>query len=219
MVLIGLAGSAGVARAQNPPETIEYYATDALGSVRVVFTPAGQVVGRSDYLPFGDTLNQSGARPKQRFTGQERDGDAGWASGGRMPRWLLYGLFCVVGGVLVAAAGLWWAGEYPDTNGAEIVSKWGGLILAGVVLVWDAVRIPHCQAQAKAFWATVALCIFGHLLVLALWMSSVASWRAVWWALVIPAEALVIRAIVRRFGVRAPGVDGASGSPRETSPD
>jgi hypothetical protein len=30
IVLVGLAGSAGVARAQNPPETIEYYATDAL---------------------------------------------------------------------------------------------------------------------------------------------------------------------------------------------
>jgi RHS repeat-associated protein len=77
IVLIGLAGSAGVARAQNPPETIEYYATDALGSVRVVFTPTGQVIGRSDYLPFGDTLNQSGALPRQRFTGQERDGEAG----------------------------------------------------------------------------------------------------------------------------------------------
>jgi RHS repeat-associated protein len=42
-----------------------------------VFTPTGQVIGRSDYLPFGDTLNQSGALPKQRFTGQERDGEAG----------------------------------------------------------------------------------------------------------------------------------------------
>jgi RHS repeat-associated protein len=37
----------------------------------------GQVIDRSDYLPFGDTLNQSGALPKQRFTGQERDGEAG----------------------------------------------------------------------------------------------------------------------------------------------
>jgi RHS repeat-associated protein len=77
VMVAGLVGSAAVAWAQNPPETIEYYATDALGSVRVVFTPTGQVVGRSDYLPFGDTLNQSGALPRQRFTGQERDGEAG----------------------------------------------------------------------------------------------------------------------------------------------
>jgi RHS repeat-associated protein len=45
--------------------------------VRVVFTPTGEVLGRSDYLPFGETLNQSGTLPRQRFTGQERDGEAG----------------------------------------------------------------------------------------------------------------------------------------------
>ena len=45
--------------------------------MRIVFTPLGQVLGRSDYLPFGETLNQSGALPRQRFTGQERDGEAG----------------------------------------------------------------------------------------------------------------------------------------------
>ncbi len=77
VLLVGLTGAAGVAQAQPPPETIEYYATDALGSVRVVFTPTGQVLGRSDYLPFGETLNQSGALPRQRFTGQERDDEAG----------------------------------------------------------------------------------------------------------------------------------------------
>ena len=48
-----------------------------MGSVRVVFTPTGQVIGRSDYLPFGDTQEQSGMLPRQRFTGQERDGEAG----------------------------------------------------------------------------------------------------------------------------------------------
>jgi len=136
-----------------------------------------------------------------------------------MLRWLLYGLICVVGGVLVAAAGLWWAGEYPNSNGAEIVSKWGGLILAGVVLVWDAAGIPHRQAQARAFRATLALCIFGHLLVLGSVMWAVASWRPVWWALVVPAESLVIRAILRRFRVRAPGGHGVHGSPGGTSPD
>jgi RHS repeat-associated protein len=77
VLVFGLAGSAAVAHAQNPPETIEYYATDALGSVRIVFTATGQVIGRSDYLPFGDTKEQSGMLPRQRFTGQERDGVAG----------------------------------------------------------------------------------------------------------------------------------------------
>lgn len=77
VLLVGLAGAPSVVRAQAPPEAIEYYATDALGSVRVVFDANGLVLGRSAYLPFGETLNQSGALPKQRFTGQERDGEAG----------------------------------------------------------------------------------------------------------------------------------------------
>jgi RHS repeat-associated protein len=83
LVVIGLALAgagvldAGVVSAQNPPETVEYYATDALGSVRIVFTPSGQVIGRSAYLPFGETRDQSGSLPRQRFTGQERDGEAG----------------------------------------------------------------------------------------------------------------------------------------------
>jgi RHS repeat-associated protein len=76
-LLVAGALDASVVSAQNPPEAVEYYATDALGSVRIVFTPSGQVIGRSSYLPFGDTLNQSGALPHQRFTGQERDGEAG----------------------------------------------------------------------------------------------------------------------------------------------
>jgi|WetSurMetagenome_2_1015567.scaffolds.fasta_scaffold42444_2 RHS repeat-associated protein len=73
----GIVGCGASALAQAPPEIIEYYATDALGSVRVVYHGTGQVLGRSDYLPFGETLNQSGALPRQRFTGQERDGEAG----------------------------------------------------------------------------------------------------------------------------------------------
>jgi RHS repeat-associated protein len=73
-----LCAAATSAHAQNPPEAIEYYATDALGSVRVVYNSTGQVLGRSAYLPFGETLDQNGALPRQRFTGQERDGEAGF---------------------------------------------------------------------------------------------------------------------------------------------
>ena len=77
---VGLTAAPRVVHAQTPPETIEYYATDALeGWIRTgsVFTPTGQVIGRSDYLPFGDTQEQSGTLPRQRFTGQDRDGLAG----------------------------------------------------------------------------------------------------------------------------------------------
>jgi RHS repeat-associated protein len=77
VLVSALGATATLAQAQAPPEAVEYYATDALGSVRVVYNSTGQVLGRSDYLPFGETLNQSGALPRQRFTGQERDGEAG----------------------------------------------------------------------------------------------------------------------------------------------
>jgi hypothetical protein len=110
---------------------------------------------------------------------------------------------------MVAAAGLWWAAEYPNAKGTEVVSRWGGLILAGLVVFWDAARMPHRRAQARAFWATLAVCMMGHLLLLGSLMWSVASWRVVWWAFVIPAEALLIRAIVRRFGTGPAGGDGS----------
>lgn len=70
LALLSLAAVAPAASAQNAPQEIEQHATDAPGTVRLVFTPTGQVLGRSDYLPFGETLNQNGTLPRQRFTGQ-----------------------------------------------------------------------------------------------------------------------------------------------------
>src|SRR4029079_5143695 len=57
-------------------EAVEYYGTDALGAIRVVLDQSGGVVGRSDYMPFGEEVFAPGPMPRQRFTGQERDGDA-----------------------------------------------------------------------------------------------------------------------------------------------
>lgn len=53
----GLVGCAGLvvlvtsAAAKTPPaETVEYYALDAVGSVRVVFDASGNILGRMDYI-------------------------------------------------------------------------------------------------------------------------------------------------------------------------
>jgi RHS repeat-associated protein len=65
----------GVAPA-NAQEVVEYYGTDALGSIRVVFATDGTVKARSDYLPFGEEwqpATNGGPLPMQRFTGQQRD--------------------------------------------------------------------------------------------------------------------------------------------------
>ncbi len=37
-------------------EQVEYYGTDAIGSVRIVFDASGTVTGRMDYGPFGEAL-------------------------------------------------------------------------------------------------------------------------------------------------------------------
>ncbi len=59
--------------------TFEYYALDALGSVRVVFDAAGAVKARADYEPFGAPIATSttGPLPREQFTGQQRDGEVG----------------------------------------------------------------------------------------------------------------------------------------------
>lgn len=67
----------GMASAAYAQEVVEYYGTDNLGSIRVVFNATGTIVSRADYLPFGEELSASGPMPAERFTGQARDGEAG----------------------------------------------------------------------------------------------------------------------------------------------
>jgi RHS repeat-associated protein len=56
-----------------------YYLTDHLGSVRVTLTEAGNVDSWSDYYPFGKEARGSSTanRPKEQFTGKERDTEIG----------------------------------------------------------------------------------------------------------------------------------------------
>ena len=58
-------------------ETVDYYALDALGSVRVVFDAAGNVSGRMDYGPFGESLSAATGLPSRAYAGLFRDGEAG----------------------------------------------------------------------------------------------------------------------------------------------
>lgn len=67
-----------VARAQT--DTTEYYTTDAIGSVRVIFDAAGTVKARMDYGPFGQQLAPAQGMPRERFGGQETDGESDQAN-------------------------------------------------------------------------------------------------------------------------------------------
>jgi RHS repeat-associated protein len=77
--------------ADDPPGSPSrtYVTPDHLGSTRVTTDKAGVVLGRHDYLPFGEELSVNGRTAalqygaadgiKQRFTGKERDGVSGVA--------------------------------------------------------------------------------------------------------------------------------------------
>jgi RHS repeat-associated protein len=61
----------------QPPDVVEYYHADALGSVRAVTDASGAVVRTFDYRPFGEGENPAAGVASQRFTGKERDRESG----------------------------------------------------------------------------------------------------------------------------------------------
>jgi RHS repeat-associated protein len=67
----------GVAFAQAQ-DTVIYYHTDAIGSVRMITDQNGQVVSRYDYLPFGEPWQQGSNPDVRQFAGKERDADTGF---------------------------------------------------------------------------------------------------------------------------------------------
>jgi RHS repeat-associated protein len=54
-------------------EVIEYYGIDAIGSPRIVFDSAGNVVAPQDYLPFGMEMLPGTALPPETFGGDTAD--------------------------------------------------------------------------------------------------------------------------------------------------
>ncbi len=67
------------ALAQTPTQVVEYYHTDALGSVRAVTKQVNgqwQVVARHDFMPFGEEVAAPiPPQDKRLFTGKERDAE------------------------------------------------------------------------------------------------------------------------------------------------
>jgi RHS repeat-associated protein len=76
LVLVTLLIWPAVASAQQV-ETVEYYASDALGSIRVIYDANGNVIGRQDYMPFGTPVLNGTSMPAQGYGGQERDSETG----------------------------------------------------------------------------------------------------------------------------------------------
>jgi RHS repeat-associated protein len=73
VILFGFAAAPAAAQS----EEIEYYALDALKSVRVVFNASGVQQRRMDYGPFGENLRAADKLPQQQFAQLERDAESG----------------------------------------------------------------------------------------------------------------------------------------------
>jgi RHS repeat-associated protein len=68
----------GIAAAQTPAQdTVIYYHTDAIGSVRMITDASGQVIARYDYLPFGEAWTPPPESDVRQFAGKERDAETG----------------------------------------------------------------------------------------------------------------------------------------------
>ena len=96
MLVAGLASS--VAGAQT--ETVRYYHSDAIGSVRMVTDEAGQVIQRYDYWPFGVPTEMPVVAESRRFAGKERDADTRFDYFGARDYQSLLGRFNTVDPVL-----------------------------------------------------------------------------------------------------------------------
>jgi RHS repeat-associated protein len=57
-------------------ETVEYYETDAVGSIRITYEANGYIVSRQDYAPFGMPLLPGTALPPEGFVGNVTDGES-----------------------------------------------------------------------------------------------------------------------------------------------
>ncbi|MEO8680091.1 MAG: RHS repeat-associated core domain-containing protein [Vicinamibacterales bacterium] len=76
-LVIGVLMAPAAARAQS--DEVIYYHTDAIGSVRMITDATGAVVGRYDYLPFGELWPTTPALPPdvRQYAGKERDAETG----------------------------------------------------------------------------------------------------------------------------------------------
>jgi RHS repeat-associated protein len=129
-----------VARAQDE---VVYYHIDAIGSVRATTDAAGAVIGRYDYLPFGEPWAPPSSADVMRFVGKERDAETDLDYFGARYYRDVSGRFTTVDPVLNVEAALadpqrWNRYGYALNNPTRVVDPDGkepvtiGLILWGI---------------------------------------------------------------------------------------
>jgi hypothetical protein len=78
LLVLGLGVLHSSTAAAQSQDTVIYYHTDAIGSVRMITNNAGQVVARYDFLPFGESWSPPAASEVRQFGGKERDVETGF---------------------------------------------------------------------------------------------------------------------------------------------
>ena len=145
------------AAAQMPQGTIEYYHTDAVGSVRAVTDAQGNFVRRHDYFPFGEEFQAQNGSDSRRFTGKERDAETGLDYFGARYYGSQSGRFTTVDPVLAWEASLqrpqlWNRHSYGVNNPLRFVDPDGRCVWD--LCVGEATLLYGAAAAASAGWLT-----------------------------------------------------------------
>jgi RHS repeat-associated protein len=77
MSVLGVGLAVGPSAWAQTTETVTYYHTDAVGSVRMTTGASGQVLARYDYWPFGVPVQLPAQPDVRQFAGKERDPESG----------------------------------------------------------------------------------------------------------------------------------------------
>src|SRR6266540_1130384 len=138
--------TATLARAQD---VVQYYHTDAVGSVRMMTDANGQVIKRFDYLPFGE-LWPGDPPDRRQFAGKERDAETGFDYVGARYYASQTGRFTTVDPVVEVDKALvdpqrWNRYVYVRNNPLRYVDPDG----RAIETVWDLISLG---LSAKAVW-------------------------------------------------------------------
>jgi RHS repeat-associated protein len=155
-LVVALASTPSVAMAQSSQDTIIYYHTDAIGSVRAITDANGGLLARYDFEPFGvqcGSARGTGTPPETiQFAGKERDTDTTLDYLGARYYEAVSGRFIAVDPVLDIDAALtdpqrWNRHAYAANNPFRYIDPDGRVVIP--VIVYAAVAVAASPAGRR----------------------------------------------------------------------
>ena len=102
---------------------------------------------------------------------------------------------------LVVGIFLMWLAFHSDRSGAEI-GKWLGLAVNTPIVFGYAIKGSRPSRKRASFWGTIFLLLCVHLLASIYVLRQIEELKAFWWIVIVPAESIVINAILFAMGFR-----------------